>query len=213
MWRRQIRRRAAAFTLIELLTVLAVIMVLSVVALPALRGTLDGVNITGAADTVGAELALARQVAMTRNLPVEVRFYKFSASESGMGREAWRAVGALISTNVSGRASQEWIIPGRGLPGGVLMDDSAEYSTLLGLTQADESADAPPLLRNKKYVAFLFNPDGSTDLDLRGTGGGPQPWSLSLRNANAPTSGSAPAANFATIVLDPATGRFSVYQP
>ena len=81
-------RRTAGFTLIELLSVIAIVSILAVTTLPAIRGTLDGVTISGAAGVVESELSFARQVAMSRNLPVEVRFYKH---DDGNGM-AWRAV-------------------------------------------------------------------------------------------------------------------------
>jgi len=159
-------------------------------------------------------MALARQTAMSRNLPVEVRIYRH---DDGNGL-AWRAMALVIPASASGQASDEWVSKGRVLPGNVVMDDAQEYSTVLSQAQAasgdaagpwtaTESALAPGLLRSKSYVAFQFKPDGSTNLP---TG---QPWCLTLRNHNSVPNGNAPAANYVSIVLDSLTGRTIACQP
>ncbi|WP_075078078.1 Verru_Chthon cassette protein D [Terrimicrobium sacchariphilum] len=207
------RRRAAGFTLIELLSVMAIISILAVTTLPAIRGTLDGVTISGAAGVVESELSYARQVAMSRNLPVEVRFYKH---DDGNGL-AWRAVASVIPSSVSGATGDEWLSRGKVLPGNVIADDAQEYSTLISLAgsastnagpwTATESASAPGILRGKSYVGFRFRPDGSINLPNG------QPWCLTLRSSTSRQSGSAPADNYVSIVLDSLTGRTMSYQP
>jgi len=207
------RRRAAGFTLIELLSVVAIISILAVTTLPAIRGTLDGVTISGAAGVVESELSYARQVAMSRNLPVEVRFYKH---DDGNGL-AWRAVASVIPSSVSGATGDEWLSRGKVLPGNVIADDAQEYSTLISLAgssstnagpwTATESATAPGILRGKSYVGFQFRPDGSINLPNG------QPWCLTLRSSTSRQSGSAPADNYVSIVLDSLTGRTMSYQP
>jgi len=208
------RRRAAGFTLIELLSVVAIISILAVTTLPAIRGTLDGVTISGAAGVVESELSYARQVAMSRNLPVEVRFYKH---DDGNGL-AWRAVASVIPSSVSGATGDEWLSRGKVLPGNVIADDAQEYSTLIsqagsasstnvGPWTATESASAPGILRGKSYVGFQFRPDGSINLPDG------QPWYVTLRSSTSRQSGSAPADNYVSIVLDSLTGRTMSYQP
>lgn len=207
-------RRTAGFTLIELLSVIAIVSILAVTTLPAIRGTLDGVTISGAAGVVESELSFARQVAMSRNLPVEVRFYKH---DDGNGM-AWRAVATVIPSSVSGAAADEWLSRGKVLPGNVVADDAQEYSTLIsragaasstnaGPWAATESSTAPGILRGKSYVGFQFRPDGSINLPNG------QPWCVTLRSFTSRQTGSAPADNYVSIVLDSLTGRTMSYQP
>lgn len=211
------KRRTSAFTLVELLTVMAIIVALASATVPAMRGLLDGVNVMGAADVAEAELVLARQTAVSRNLPTEVRFYKLN---DGTG-DAWRIMGVVIPASASGQAADEWVTNGKQLPGNIIMEASNDYSTVLekaspyvegepsqaGPWSAKEAATAPSLVRGKDYIGFRFNADGSTNLP---TG---QPWCLTLKNPNSKAETGRPAANFVAIVLDSLTGRALTYQP
>lgn len=204
-----------AFSLIELLSAMVLISILTVATVPALRGTLDGFNVSGAAGVAEAEMSLARQTAISRNLPVEVRFYKY---DDGSGN-AWRLMAVVIPAWASGQAADEWISNGRVLPGNVVLDDGSEYSTILSKAAgssgsgkkapwvAQESTSAPRLLQGRSYVGFLFNADGSTNLP------NDQPWCLTLKNPHSKPSETGPAANYVSLVVDSATGRTLSYQP
>jgi len=203
-----------AFSLVELLTVIALLSILAVATVPSLRGTMDGITINGAAGVIEAELSLARQTALSRNLPVEVRIYQH---DDGTG-VAWRMVALVIPASVTGKAADEWVSRGKVLRGSVVIDDAKEFSTVVSDAKkagagvvapirSEESASAPPLLREKAYVAFQFKPDGSTNLPNG------QPWCLTLRNLNGHPSGNAPAANYVSLVLDSLTGRTIAFQP
>jgi uncharacterized protein (TIGR02596 family) len=203
------------FSLLELLSVMAMVSMIAAMTLPALRGMLDGYSISGAADLASADLSLARQAAISRNLPVEVRIYSF---DEGFG-EAWRVIGVVIPSAASGQVRDEWITPGRVLPGGIIMEDSGDFSTIIsraestpgaGVWTGTESASAPRLVRGRPYVAFQFRPDGSTSLPSN------QPWCLTLKSANSRAdseSPNRPSANFGSIVLDAKTGRTMFFQP
>jgi len=204
-----------AYSLIELLAVMAIIALLATTALPAMRGILDGVNVSGAAGMAEAELSLARQTAMSRNLPVEIRFYQH---DDGTGLK-WRQLAVLIPASASGLSSDQWITPGKILPGNIIMEDSGDFSTILskatapsgGQTNAPwtgtELASAPPSVRGKNYVGFRFNSDGSSNLPSD------QAWCLTLKNPFTKAQGQAPAANYVALVLDSLTGRTMSYQP
>ncbi len=208
-------RRVVAFSLLELLVVMTMISLLTMAALPALR-TLDGVNVSGAASMVEAEISLARQTAVSRNLPVELRIYKH---DDGTG-EAWRVLAVVIPSSSSGAASDEWITRGRVLPGHIVIEDAKDFSTIVSKAAAvpangtktapwtgREPADAPNLVKNKDYVGFLFQANGSTDLPSN------QQWVLSLKNPRSPSVADKPAQNFVSLVIDSATGRSISYQP
>jgi uncharacterized protein (TIGR02596 family) len=192
---------------------MAVISILAAVTLPAMRGTLDGISVSGAAGLAQAEILLARQTAISRNVPVEVRFYKH---DDGTG-DAWRIIGVVIPSSASGRTEDEWITAGKMIPGNVVIQDGADFSTVLDRARpkadqiapwsAQESSTAPRLLKDKSYVGFRFNPDGSTNLPSG------QAWCLTLKNPNSRPVGTRPAANFVAIVLDSLTGRTVAYQP
>lgn len=204
---------AVAFSLIELLTVMALVSLLTMAALPALR-VMDGINVSGAASMAESEISLARQTAMSRNLPVELRIYKY---DDGSG-EAWRVLATVIPASLSGAASDEWISPGRVLPGHIVIEDTKNYSTIVSKAASpsgskvapwtgQESSEAPSLVRNKSYVGFLFQANGSTDLPSD------QAWCLTLKNPRSQPSQDKPSDNFVSLVIDSATGRTVSYQP
>ena len=208
------QKERAAFSLLELLCVMAVISILAVTATQSIRSSLEGYNLTGAADMVRAELLLAKQTALSRNMPVEVRFYKYT----DITGDKWRLMALLIPAAVSGNSSDEWITSGRMLPGNVVMEDSSEYSTVLSKAlplgsdkvapwTALESSNAPRILQGKSYVGFLFESDGSTNLPNG------QPWCLTLKNLQARPSGTGPTANYVSLVIDAATGSARSFQP
>ena len=87
-WRKFDRGRVA-FTLVELLVVMAIIVALAAVISPALRLP-ESTKLTAAGSQIVASLAFARQVAQTQNRPVEVRLYALApngqaANYSAMG--------------------------------------------------------------------------------------------------------------------------------
>jgi len=203
-----------AFSLVELLAVMALVSLLTMALVPSMQGTLDGISIGGAAGVAETEMSLARQTAISRNVPVEMRIYKH---DDGTGT-AWRLVALVIPGSATGR-SDEWITAGKVLPGHVVMEDSGNFSTVLSGAAApssgtrvapwtgQEGSAAPALLRGKNYVGFLFQPDGSTDLPAG------RPWCLTLRSSHSQVSGDKPPANFVSLVIDSATGRTLSYQP
>lgn len=206
---------ARAFSLLELLAVMALVSVLTMATVPALRGTLDGINISGAAGVAEAEMSMARQMAISRNLPIEVRIYKH---DDGTG-DAWRIIALVIPAAASGLEADEWVTSGKILPGHVVMEDSESFSTIISGAASSslgnkvapwtgrESSSVPPLLKNKQYVAFYFQSDGSTNLPSS------QPWCLTLKNPRSKPVDGGPADNFVSLVIDSATGRTLSYQP
>lgn len=232
MPRESSRRRACGegFTLVEILVVMAVISVMAVVAAPALKGTFDSMNLTGATETVTDCLSFARQTSLTRNLAVEVRIYQY---DSGSGL-AWNTLGVLVPASVSGKANDEWLIAPKLLPGNICFDPGMSgsgdsFSTVVtsgtnpaptagnpnprGPWAGTESAGAPGFVKNLGYVAFRFLPDGSTDLPAQDSSNSLS-WCLSLKKSFVKSTGGAvPAANFVSLVIDPATGHTLAFRP
>ncbi|MFV0338629.1 MAG: Verru_Chthon cassette protein D [Chthoniobacterales bacterium] len=204
-----------AFSLIELLTVIAVLSVLATALLPSLQGVMDGIQINGAASLVESEILLARQTAMTRNVPVEVRIYKNSDGDED--EQHWQTL-AVVVPAMSSNEADAWISKPTKLPGNVIFDDGGNFSTILANARplssdftfpssSHESSTAPASVREKDYVAFRFAPNGSTYLNTS------QSWLLTLKNLKSPPEGDRPSANFVSLVLDSLTGRVMTFQP
>lgn len=248
--------RRRAFTLVELLVVMAIIVIMASLIVPSLRGLLDGFNLTGSADNVISTLTLARQTAMARNLPVEVRIYQ---RDTGRGRSDYNTLALLIpSAATGGKVADVWIGAPSSLTGNsIIIDadtvDDKTFSTVLGAGKShptgpiDKAPDptqipwykedtrtttsaTPRDLVGKRYVAFWFLPDGSTNLPLPSVASASDPnasgdvraWSLTLHNFNAPPNSSSgsgsdsttrPAGNYVAMVIDPSTGRVLTYRP
>jgi uncharacterized protein (TIGR02596 family) len=174
------RSPRSGFTLVELLAVVALIAVVITFAVPAITGIMKGSQMTQGSQLLNDTLLLGRQFAISRNRPIEVRFYRYGDPDTpgekfddpSFGK--WRAI-QLFDVLENGA-----IIPAADmvrLPKGVIMQES-QYSTLLREelrphveAMKDPTAPEIPLEVNDKKVgrnywinAFRFLPDGSTDL-------------------------------------------------
>ena len=74
-------QRAHAFSLIELIIVISVIVIIAAFTLPAMNTVLKGSQLSQGAGLIIGQLNIARQQAIARNKPVEVRFYRFADPE------------------------------------------------------------------------------------------------------------------------------------
>ena len=79
--RRSVCRAVAAFTLVELLVVMLVIITLLGLTTPLIRGVLGGRNVSDGLDTVADYLTYARTQAMTQNTYTVVGFYQARGSD------------------------------------------------------------------------------------------------------------------------------------
>ena len=225
----------AGFTLVEMLVVLAIISILAILSFPAMKGVLGSMDLRGGTNMVTAQFELARQTASTRNLAAELRIYQdpnTTDPSAATGNTAYRIVAVVIPKTVSGAATDEYVSPGLALPGDVVFDQSStyKYSTLLNPSTAtgdsngntrqvlstDSSQDtgAPIQIRNRTYMKITYLPNGTVNLPITSTTSGT--WCLSLRNVHAAAvtgTHAAPATDYITLVLDPATSRARVYQP
>jgi uncharacterized protein (TIGR02596 family) len=214
-------RRAAihGFSLLELLAVVAVIVIVAALVMPSVQGLAGSTNLKGSANSIVAQLDLARQTASARDRAVAVRLYQDTTkSPDTNGNSPYRLLALVIPASADGSSSDEFIAIPQGLPGDVIIDSSTAFSTVLntglgaaGLRPiaATESASAPASVRNQPYVQFIFLANGTVNLDSS------QQWCLTLINENKalknPTSG--PAANYVTLTINPQTSHVSTHQP
>ncbi|MFM8716600.1 MAG: Verru_Chthon cassette protein D, partial [Spartobacteria bacterium] len=121
-------KKSPAFSLIELLVVIAIIGILAAAAIGGLSNVARSTNLTSAAQRLGDQFALARQTAVARNLPVEVRIYKLPDYDATTGGATlWRGLQLFIkdgSTDVP--ASRPLFFPQR-----VIISENAQASPLL----------------------------------------------------------------------------------
>ena len=172
--------RRLAFSLVELLVVVAVIAIVVGFAVPAANNLLRGSQITQGSQQLGDQLAFARQSALSRNRSVEVRFYRYgdldTPGENTTDKTTWhfRAFqlfeimenGAALPINKMVRLPK------------MVSVDSDKYSTLLRIALRGAYKDATKDLttpeipvsfnnvsvgRNYEYASFRFlqEPDAS----------------------------------------------------
>ena len=209
----QRRDRAQAFSLVELLAVISIILIITGLVTQGIGHISQSMNLANAGNMVAAELDFARQTAISRNQTVEVRFYQNSENIH------YDTVVCVIPPNPNVANSKTlWIEKQTRLSTDVIFDISnPSFSPLITSTTGrsptvgTSDPSAPYILRNASYVAFHFRPNGTTDLDGDAWTG---PWCLTLRNSTTPAGKDGdPAANFITILLDPFLGCTRTFQP
>lgn len=208
------RLAAPAFSLIELLAVIAILGVLLALVVPAAGSLMRSSGMTNAGDQLLATLSQARQLAMARNRTVEVRLYKYSdpslPSQPAGGQ--FRAIQLFllettpsgVTTNAAGRKVT--------VPAAAYIASHPSLSSLLAPTATSTVTGAalgqpvPPCGLDYTANTFRIYPDGSTSLPATA------PLFLTIVPANAPDDATLPE-NYATIVLQPTTGKGQLYRP
>ena len=209
------RHTDAAFSLVEVITVLAVIAVLMTLAVPGVLSMLQASRLTAAADLVTASLNDARGLALAHSSDYEVRF--FTASNKRRGSIAKRDALQLFrladpdAPPDSKTGAFVPVGPLERLPEGIAFSLDDVLSTLWrqpapesASTGEDEEEQEDSDLELAATVRF--HPDGSTA--LRDT----ELWCVTLVPARQREDKELPD-NFATLTIDPATGRQEIYRP
>jgi len=150
-------------------------------------------------------LNFARQTALARHLPVEVRFYKLPDydADTGSAPMLYRAVQSFVmeETNSVPLSRVQYF------PAPVIASTDTSNSSLLDSTLlAEKGGDikVPPYQANYQYRSFYFRPNGALSLPNAKLF-----VTLVLKDDKPLSSG----ANFSTIQIDPLTGRAQAYRP
>lgn len=221
------------FTLIELLAVVSLIGVVIAFAVPAVSQMIRSTQLSQGSQQLNDTLVFARQTAMTRNRPVEVRFYKygdpetpgetFDNPESGK----WRAV-QIFEVLENGA-----ILPLREmlrLPNGVIMD-GLRFSSLLREdyrphregSESETNPEIPIDTNNQRvgrkywYSSFRFLTDGSTDLPPNTSDTGDETtesdaWYVTMVGLT-DDSKDIKQINYFTLMVDPVSGALKQFRP
>lgn len=215
-------RAREGFTILELLVVISIMALIASFSIPAANSIQKGSQLTQGAQMVGDQLGLARQIAITRNHPVEVRFYQYGdpltpgeqATDPSTGK--YRALQAFEvlesgSLNALGKVQR--------LAVSIIMDSGGTLSSLIAppssgsspvITAAgSQTVLIPRVQRQYNSAAFRFLPDGSTNLPKMSG----QQWFLTLHNLNDGDGLSSPPKNFATLQVNAANGHIKTYRP
>ena len=168
--------RRVAFTLVEMLVVMAVIILMLSAAVPVLRGILGSRGITNSVDAISAFLTNARIQAMSQNTYVVVGFYQAQGSDD-LQMQAVRSLGGTLDTSnftaaklASGALTYRPLGPIIHLPN-VTLTPYANLTSTLRSKLTDASA-APNPTTQTSDASKIIVPDTPANPTASGSSGG-----------------------------------------
>lgn len=190
-----------AFSLLELLVVMAIIALMAAFAMPAITSMMAGSNLNRGGQLFADEFSFARQTALTKNRSVEVRFIQIPDS---LGVLKYRAVQLWLADEAGNRAPLGKL---KILPDGIVPVESLSPLIFGGGAMVSGEVDLAGR-GSHSFKAFHFRPSGGTDIPSNGLA--TAPGYLTLKNETAQES---PPANFYTIQINPITGKATIFRP
>jgi uncharacterized protein (TIGR02596 family) len=192
----------AAFTLMELLVAVGIIALLAVMAIPAFNHLLRAGQLAGGGRMLIDEIAFARQTALSRNLPVEVRIYKLPPHNRVTGgASTWRGFQAVEI----GAGGEKPLGNPKYLPTGVIIAPDEDRSSMLTLGERTPAANLGEYsTANVRYVALRFSPSGTANLTNANN------FLTLVTERDKPLSA---GANFVTVQVNPVTGAVRSFRP
>ncbi len=206
------------FTLIEMMVVVAMIALIVAAVAPMVFGTLISTRLSSAGETLAGQLSLAHQIAVSRNMTVEVRFYQYEDPESPGSKPAVRAL-AIMQASETGTASQigKQLTDTYYLPSGIAIGQTLAMSPILASNNVRSEPDREKIIKrspNARYKSFQIRGDGSTNLEqLMLNQYRPNQSYITLAEDRVLNDEQTVPKNFYAVQIDPATGRTTSYRP
>jgi uncharacterized protein (TIGR02596 family) len=196
-----------AFSLVEMLIVVALISLLFTVAVPYTLAAMQSASLTSAGDSLMQKISLAQQRAATENRPIGLDFLYYKKDEI-QGCHAIQLISYNPATNLATplEPPMYW---GEGravlVEGGL----SPMFATNLTPTSTGSATLSPFKQLSATFYRIIFYPNGSTSLKV--------PLRMSyltlISTKNYKPSLSAAPPNYYTVQIDPVTGRGHSYGP
>jgi uncharacterized protein (TIGR02596 family) len=188
-----------AFSLVELLVVIAILAVLAVAATPAMRSIGSAQSITLGGNAVGDHIALARQLASSRNRNVEVRIVELSEGneKAYRGLQLWIEAADGSTLAPAGRLEI--------LPAATAIAENAGLSPLLAAEPNRAGSTNFGGYGTCAYKAFHIQPTGALGRTVSSTNN-----FLTVCNQR---DSQVPPKNYAALRVNPVTGRVTEYRP
>lgn len=197
--------RGLAFSLLELLIVIAIIVVLAALTIPAVTSLSTSRSLATATQNVLEKMSLARQHAMANGRRVRWELVKVDKAD-GNGQE-FRAL-RLVEFNQG-----QWKQVGRWqlLPDQVRVNPDTTRTQLLTSIDVIDVEVAGKAYTSVPFLGITFLPDGTTTLPVVSTGNPPPLLTLDVPRGEVDASGNYP--NWAAFVVNPVTGVATSYRP
>ncbi|XHR31167.1 MAG: Verru_Chthon cassette protein D [Chthoniobacteraceae bacterium] len=203
------------FTLVELLVVMAILGLTVALISPAVRGLMQGSQLTQAGSKVTGFLGLARQTAISQNSCVEVRFYNCGDPLAGGSGDSWH-IRAMQSFLVQDSGAVAVLGKVQYLPDTAILDGGSTLSSIFDSSKrvynASPTLAIPRISKSYGYYALQFRPDGSTNLSPT-ISGSSQLWFMTLHSTRDGDKLTTPPPNFWTIQIDSINGTATSYRP
>lgn len=206
------RRILRGFSLIELLVVIAILGIVLALGVPAAGQLMRASGMANAGDQILTALSLARQNAISRNRTVEVRFYKYIDAADPQGSR-FHAVQSFVREPGTNGFTATPIGRKITLPSTTYISTTATLSSLLDPAAAPRSTGTAlgqsisPCGLDYEAAIFRIYPDGSTSITNS------LPVFVTVVPANIPDDTATPPPNYATVVLQPTTGKAQLHRP
>lgn len=185
-----------AFSIIELLVVVAIFAILAVLALPAVGGIQRANSVNRSGQLLSDTLVSARQEASVKNRTIELRIIQAGDPPEYRAFQTWVADENGAMTPLGKVIS---------LPEGAIICSEVELSPLLTANHELAGTTNFGPLGSRPFVALRIR-----------TGGAPDPGITRAKNfltVRALTDTNIPPDNFYLIRLDPSTGRVGIHRP
>jgi uncharacterized protein (TIGR02596 family) len=222
-------RRRKGFSLVELLTVMAIIGVLATVSMTGFASLMSSNHLNEATAVVQGQLELARQTAKTLNRSVQLRLYQDNNNTSGTPSidSMQVVVPAEASTTESDQPVEKPIL----LPQNVIIADSSSDLLLAQLPAGSGNSYHPfnppiPANYTNCYILTFSTTGAITTTNNTGnlvsptSNNGTVYWLLSLVSQNQYRAGGSSASvgkgevqNYATFYLNSVNGTYSCTRP
>lgn len=224
----------SAFTLVETLVVVSIIVLILALTGPTLLGTMQANKLTSAGSSLVGFLSEAQQLAVTLNAPVEVRFYRYQVApdqfESYRSYQMFKVTTPPVDPTVPWNFEELFEPIGQvfRLPEGIIIPKDSELSPVLDSDGFPDTSEGKPNgysgVKDATYVALRFMTDGTCRIVSTQASGAGSLGTLSFSSLNQSyftlagnigrelTPATLPK-NFFTIQIDPMNGKARSYRP
>jgi uncharacterized protein (TIGR02596 family) len=193
--------RCKAFSLLELLIVMVIIMLLLGLVVTGPASIKQSLSINSSAQSLRSAMLIAKQEAGSRNLPVEVRFCRTGASVPV------RYVQVLVYESNGNKRPLIKPLQYKD-EDGIIIDSDATKSSLFASATFRSAATSDPSLpggvTNYQVAGFFVRPGGATSLPTTNS-----PTLLVRLERDTATT----PINYAMLIIDPFTLRITTYRP